>query len=456
MQKKKNLVVLAMSTLPTNVKAYKFIWDGIEKEYEYYGQLEPISTMIREREGGLDKVIILATEETKVEKEIKAEDKLLDGKKTSAVKFYLERMNLTEEDVEIVDVKEQDVVPAIANTVEKIRKYWEEQKENVNLWIDTQGSFRNINLVLNAVITLLEPDKIVPSGIYAMNYNSSRNSAQRIVDQTNTYKIFQFVSGVNEFTRSGRAEQLVDYYEKTKSDTPGEIQIMEKIGESIQMCDMLAFDEELKNFRKFREEEKQKKEQEEDILLGIFDAQIQRDYGKLLEKDCTGLDVIEWFHKKGFYQQAITYLESKMPEEWIKKEIISYKDPQNELGKLKKRLKKEYEKDSNMVISQMAFECCSWNGFYFKGKQNDLEKLEQGFKKRNIDNIKIEQDIEITINCKNKEKVMKMILLYKILKNERNNFNHMSENGKRASKEKLKKAIGIFIETGREVYQDVR
>ena len=332
-------------------------------------------------------------------------------------------------------------------------------KKNVNLWIDTQGSFRNINLVLNAVITLLEPDKIVPSGIYAMNYNSSRNSAQRIVDQTNTYKIFQFVSGVNEFTRSGRAEQLVDYYEKTKPDTPEEIQIMKKIGESIQMCDMLAFDEELKNFRKFRKKEKQKKEQEEDILLGIFDAQIQRDYGKLLEKECTGLDVIEWFHKKGFYQQAITYLESKMPEEWIKKEIISYKDPQNELEKLKKRLKKGYEKDSNMVISQMAFECCSRNGFYFKGKQNDLEKLEQleqGFKKRNIDNIKIEQDIEITINCKNKEKVMKMILLYKILKNERNNFNHMSENGKRASKEKLKKAIGIFIETGREVYQDVR
>lgn len=129
MQKKKNLVVLAMSTLPISVKAYKFIWDGTEKEYDYYGQLEPISTMIREREGSLDKVIILATEETKVEKEIKAEDKLLDGKKTSAVKFYLERMNLTEEEVEIVDVKEQDVVPAIANTVEKIRKYWEEQKK---------------------------------------------------------------------------------------------------------------------------------------------------------------------------------------------------------------------------------------------------------------------------------------------------------------------------------------
>lgn len=473
MQKKKNLVVLAMSTLPTSVKAYKFIWDGTEKEYDYYGQLEPISTMIREREGSLDKVIILATEETKVEKEIKAEDKLLDGKKTSAVKFYLERMNLTEEDVEIVDVKEQDVVPAIANTVEKIRKYWEEQKENVNLWIDTQGSFRNINLVLNAVITLLEPDKIVPNGIYAMNYNSSRNSAQRIVDQTNTYKIFQFVSGVNEFTRSGRAEQLVDYYEKTKPDTPEEIQIMEKIGESIQMCDMLAFDEELKNFRKFRKKEKQKKEQEEDILLGIFDAQIQRDYGKLLEKDCTGLDVIEWFHKKGFYQQAITYLESKMPEEWIKKKIISYEDNEKVIKILKAKLNKKYEKNDNLVVSQLAIEYCQWNGIYDKDnynniRKNDLKKLDQGIKEdkyqkdivgshKMVIEVKREKigTLNVTIHCKNKMRVMRMLLLYKILKNERNNFNHMSESGMRANKEELGDAIQKFVSTGKGVYQDV-
>ena len=156
---KKNVVILAMSTLPyAGPKASRFAWQKEDREgTEYYSQLEPISTMIRQREGSLDRVIILATRDSREVKEYTA-----CNLKTSAVDYYLQRMNLDKDAAVIIDVEEDDFIPAISNTVTAIRKYWEENNADVNLWIDTQGSFRNINLVLNAVITLLEQDKIVP------------------------------------------------------------------------------------------------------------------------------------------------------------------------------------------------------------------------------------------------------------------------------------------------------
>lgn len=50
-----------------------------------------------------------------------------------------------------------------------------------------------------------------------------------VTDQTSTYKIFEFVSGINEFTRYGRGEQLVDYYDSVGATPPNTINTMKKL-----------------------------------------------------------------------------------------------------------------------------------------------------------------------------------------------------------------------------------
>lgn len=67
----KNVVVMAMSTLALGrrkegeipkIPAYRFGYPGGPEEgEEYYSQVEPSSKMILEKEGSLDKIIILAT-----------------------------------------------------------------------------------------------------------------------------------------------------------------------------------------------------------------------------------------------------------------------------------------------------------------------------------------------------------------------------------------------------------
>ena len=60
---------------------------------------------------------------------------------------------------------------------------------------------------MNAMMSLLKDSGIEVSGIYATKFNSD-NKVQMVTDQTSTYKIFEFVSGINEFTRYGRGEQF--------------------------------------------------------------------------------------------------------------------------------------------------------------------------------------------------------------------------------------------------------
>lgn len=302
----KNVVVMAMSTLALGrrkegeipkIPAYRFGYPGGPEEgEEYYSQVEPSSKMILEKEGSLDKIIILATKESKHDETFQYKDEI---RTMNAIDFYLERLEITDrEKVKIIDLAEENLTPAISETINTIRSIWNENDTNnkPKLWIDTQGGFRYISLVINAVISLLKTsgeERIEPSGIYSISYNRD-NDIQPIVDQTNTYQIFQFVSGINEFTRYGRAEQLMDYYESIHEEAPKEIVVMKNIAEAIQLCDMNAFDQFLKKLRKVVKDSNRSRQD----FLSIFWEQIENDYGNLLKDSCTGIDIVEWFYEK--------------------------------------------------------------------------------------------------------------------------------------------------------------
>lgn len=488
---KKNIIVLIMSTLRATVQSYRFSYKkDDEKGTEYYSQLEPVSKMILEREGSLDKIIILATEATKEKKEfiLESEEKT-EKRNCSAIDFYKERMGLeNEEKVEIVDLNEEKFTPAIFDTVEIIRSIYAEKEpgDEFKLWIDTQGGFRNLTLVMNAIISLLKSDNIEPSGIYSVQFDRNKK-LQKINDETKTYKIFQFVSGINEFSRYGRAEQLEDYYNSICSKKiPKIVRRMKNITEAIQMCNMIEFEEHLRGLRNLVEN---RIDASEKNLLNIFWKQIENDYGPLLEESCTGLDIVEWFYKKKFYQQAITYIEAKLPKEWVERGILSYKINKDEFEKLKKEIGKTYIKDNkNLVFDQIGLQYFRWSYLVREnnGKRIKTDKFNNRseFAKSRTDKYRAENkwwnmdvvylkkvedkdtgkteykeekigtmDVAIKKGV-NADTVMDMILLYKLLKNERNKFNHMSDKNDRADQLLLGKVIRLFIECGREVYGD--
>ena len=78
---------------------------------------------------------------------------------------------------------------------------------NLNIWIDSQGGgTRDVNMLLNAIISTLRLLGINSKGIYAVNFYNKEGT---VINQTSTYQIIDFVSGINEFTLYGRAENIV-------------------------------------------------------------------------------------------------------------------------------------------------------------------------------------------------------------------------------------------------------
>lgn len=491
----KNILILGMSTLFLNkenkVMPNRCTWENCEKldGIVYYSQLEPISKMLISKYEHLDQIIILATPETRISIDFtlgNEEDEV--GNKNcsmSAVQFYLHRIgkeikvddneknDIDTEGVMVINVPNgEDVANAINLSVNKIRKFMHENA-NAKLWIDTQGGFRNLNLVMNAIISLLKRDNISPSGIYSIKFDRTNKGPKPIVDQTATYKIFDFVSGINEFTMYGRADQLDEYY-KHLGNEPTMIKTMKRVAENIQMCDMKGFDNELEELRKCFD----KTNVTEDDLFGIFKDQIKNDYGTLLDRTkCTGIDIVEWLYNKKFYQQAITYIESKMPGEWcnnsgrgfIKYDLVD----SNILSLHKKKYRKKFEKDENFILNEIVRDCFKWQSIVYRTKNNEIRcnidsspvdingALNKDSKYKNFLDSKVDICFENQVYAKvwiedrthNKEDIMRLLLLYKLLKNERNNINHMSEIKVRASQEDLCNAIEMFIELGRKVYE---
>lgn len=357
-----NVVLLAMSTLndrgvEEHKYGYKYVEGSEEKEKIILGrsQLEPITRMLDIKltmEGeSLDKAIILTTKETKNDQNVtiryrrnrkkKRESRTLstwmrrvcgDRKQTpeevivkktiSAVNYYKERVRRFNKNVifEEVDIDEKEPAQGIADAISKIIEE-NNKHEEMRLWIDTQGGFRDISMVINAIISLLKEQGIKPAGIYAIRFNpgaqdmskkGGKITLNQIIDQTEKYRIFDFVSAMQEFMDYGKAGGLQKYLGGENEFA----KIAAGIADAIQMCQPKGFEKGLKKLAEYLDSGQY---QGNDTYMDIFADYIRKDYGILLDEPENPIEQIKWCVKKEFYQQAITIYIEQMPKYYYDK-----------------------------------------------------------------------------------------------------------------------------------------
>ena len=466
-----NILLLSMSKLSVRegiIEESKCKWtdeNNTEHEIEYYSQLEPITRMLIEAGEIPDEVIMLCTRESveQVPFMLKDEEKIM-----SPCEFYQERINLqlkNEKEIHYITMPQRRTLnstdleskrQAIAEIAEYVLKKKKEAGD-LNLWIDTQGGLRDISLLMNAVFSLLKTSDVVPKGIYSINFEGGKGTIQK---QNVTYQIFDFVSGMNEFIEYGRADQLLTYYKSIKEEIPPVVQTMNDLSEAIMLCNTDEFDRQLIELRK-----QIRKADKSDPLFSVFIEQIKNDYKKILDENATSLDIVEWLVSKKLYQQTLTYIESKVPAEWEEKYIIHF--------------------ESNKEIPEEVFPKYNTNPCpnelnYYIGMLLDVSKLDKAESKiRLISSVneilkmrwmQIEKGsdatfdypkkgspyvITVSTNANNKKLLSKQILMYRIVKDERNKWNHMM-NTKRMTRKELTTVINEFIQNGRRLYADIQ
>ena len=376
-----NILLMALSTLKKEKKENIVEVKDFNYTGTYNAQLEPMVMCMYDQmaknKAGMDEndkitVVTLLTEDAKKITENFAGE--------TACNYYEKKIPEIcngKATMEPIDVDENNPAEGIKKTVDFIRNLEDRGK----LWIDTHGGFRDVALVLESVVSLLKVDNIVPDKIYGVRYNGLISD---FVNQKSSYYMFEFVSGMNEFINYGRVNILDKYYEAFPNDKLNEVlNAMKDISNGTEECNPTLYINGLNDLgEKIDRIGDTDTDTDTDHLMAIFSDYIKKSYGVLLdEKRRTVVDIIERCTKKNLVQQALTILETLMPEEIVKRGILKYDE--KDLEQIQ-RLKPKYETDEQFVVNSYVT-TFDYNGLSIKVENREKTKKKTKHRTNNDD-----------------------------------------------------------------------
>lgn len=324
----KNVIMLSLSTFNPNKDGelepcrlkYK------EKDLEqYYYQLEPILNLYRHLNKGVDAVIYLYTQRTMDKRTV-----IINGqKRTVSEKEYFEELvkakfGDTTELKPIEVSQETETVKDVINGIRELNHSESNQNDKLSLTIDIHGGFRDTQMIIQSIITLLRFESIIPKEIYTVTFDDS-NRVGYIKPADETYDINNYVSAMSEFLTYGRSQSLERYY----SNHPDKelVRIIKSISDSIQLCHIKGFDDAIKDMKNYVDTYK-----ESGSYNDIFIKSIEASYGELMSKKgrTKVINKVKWCVDHDFVQQALTIIESQMPSELRQRQVIDYKYDKDE------------------------------------------------------------------------------------------------------------------------------
>lgn len=486
----KSIILLAMSTLDKRIElnkegdSFSVARDPSIEIEDCRSQLEPVVRYFLKDKECTDEVdiLMLCTRPTLEEFIPNDKSKYVNKKgieldKVSAVSFLKERIEECSEkkckkivykvfplyredgeipveiDAEIVLDKKNcdpDYLSGMRSVIKEIRDIvmdYSKENNSVPFYIVSHGGLRDVILSLNAIISLMDSEGIRPGKICGTN-----TSNHTIEDQRASFDIFRFVSGMQDFLNVGSVETLQNYYKESvylySSDREDAeefnkklLDAMNKVSIGVQYSNPESYISGLDDLKKVLDTDVDDKF--EKTSLGIFKDTIKKDFGVLLDPEKrTEVDMVERCINKKQYQQALTFLESELPQYYKKKGIISF--PGSDYKRSRERFN---EFLTNMLILQNKKESPVLIIKRFIEKKKEGKNWEEALIDKENWNENLEDNIEKYIkdwqcsknNCRRNntydpdsigdiynfiEDILPILKMHKVLKLIRNSFSH--------------------------------
>lgn len=469
----KNVLVLSLSTFNTNTisKSYFLLDDNTKQEYYY--QLEPVpltlNNQLQASGESLDVIIALVTPETREYHNLIID--LGDGRRDtlsiSAESFFIERLRFLNLQFDYLPI---DILPSspdtgiirLLNTLRTIKH----DNSEIGLYIDNHGGFRDTQIIFQAILTLLRNEDIQPQKIFTGQYSTSEK-AFLIQSGKTAYDINMFISGMSEFINFGRSQNLELYFTARGINDTSLLNHIRRISDSIQLCDVVGFDNAVFEMKKWL----QLREKTPDEYVEAFLYYIEEDYRPMWENRNSILKKIKWCMKKGFLQQALTIIESKMPEK-IMQRLITYNNQAEELTKdssgrftptgrtyrtadIIPKCKKDWEHTYNYMLEHWAYKHIKQgNGFIRIGTEDlnnprnyNITPCQLELSDSNNKNKKYRISFTINVPENHLDELGLFLDIHMALKDQRNMINHSSSRRRnhRATTEQLSNAINTYI-----------
>ena len=155
-----------------------------------------------------------------------------------------------------------------------------------------------------------------------------------ISDDTESQSVSALLSGMDAFLKNGKAKGVVEYWNRANVKNPAidsVVYAMRNIDNGISLCDINDIERGIKSLReilsgKDRTDGGTPMEQLFAVLLDVT----RKDYGRLLETDrIQFIELVRWAYRKEFWQQTLTLIESRAPQDFIDNGFYYYCDSED-------------------------------------------------------------------------------------------------------------------------------
>ena len=355
----KNVLLLAMSTLPFKKGVTRYFKKNSAIEGNYLSQLEPVPKMLAEllsKEGKkLDYIYVLNSWQTENKKVFVSNDESKniyysnEYKEYTAFEYFNERCTSLIDSENIINIsleKVKDKVEVSQALYDFTNQLIELTKDStINLYVDIHGGLRDSFTVVDSVLMLMK-------NMYNVNLVDMYSVKQKdvktgyeVVSVKNEYTIYDFVGGMHEFLSFGRSNGLIKYVEEEMEKESDDSELHEKNQALVDAINMFSDGISLNQAGLFSDRLSELAGKVNGVSykknFGIVKQLISNNYVAYIDKienkngeqsryDLLGIEKnylpaqLKWCLDKDLLQQTLTLIESVMIEFLISEGIVSY------------------------------------------------------------------------------------------------------------------------------------
>lgn len=355
----KNVLLLAMSTLPGKKGVTRYFEKNSSVDGNYLSQLEPVPKMLAEvlskEDKKIDYIYVLNSWQTENKKVFVSNDESKniyysnEYKEYTAFEYFKERCASLVDSENIINIsleKVKDKVEVSQALYDFTNQLIELTKDStINLYVDIHGGLRDSFTVVDSVLMLMK-------NMYNVNLVDMYSVKQKdvktgyeVVSVKNEYTIYDFVGGMHEFLSFGRSNGLIKYVEEEMEKESDDSELHEKNQALVDAINMFSDGISLNQAGLFSDRLSELAGKVNGVSykknFGIVKQLISNNYVAYIDKienkngeqsryDLLGIEKnylpaqLKWCLDKDLLQQTLTLIESVMIEFLISEGIVSY------------------------------------------------------------------------------------------------------------------------------------
>lgn len=209
-----------------------------------------------------------------------------------------------------------------------------EDAEEIELYVtlnsdDAADTFIVLNM-LDIMISMPE-SSVRLKKIYTVR-SIQRRIAGIVRDDTDGFGVTELFHAIRAFLNYGRADMIMDIWKKSGESNESiadMVYAMRDVDVGLSMCNISEMERGILHLRElFRSEKFWRDSGYYGMLFTLIAESIREDYGVLLEGDgdINFIEMVKWAYRHQFYQQTLTLIESRTPENLVKSGIFYYCD----------------------------------------------------------------------------------------------------------------------------------